>query len=888
MSALLGADGGTYEIPEENVAKALASGQFTQPAAAPQAAPAPIAAAAPPAEGAGAGVASGVAADDGLARTPEEAKRIALAATKPPDIQDIPLIGEDGKLYDFPDDKVSDAVATGKFRVSTLEERNAVHAEEVRAGEIERGGGTGLKPYVGGTVDAVLTGVGVHNPIFGIAEALSDKGTQETIEKGKEQVSEAEPVGYGLGAVGGEVGSALIGGEVAGGLTKAAKLTGLAKAAAEGAVYSAEPVAKAIINKDPAASAEALALGVGLNVALHGAFGAIGKLPGAAAEATEGVQGAVKNKLAPELSMEEAGNFFGRKIGLTTKQIADNRDQIVPAIKAAGILSTDTAEAAVAKIQKLEESGPAIGRAIKALDTFDGKAPIIEEHLSNAQGELRRLLPPAVLESESASAALKAGNLALKDAASSSERLAARELVTEAQSRLDAVGKLSPLAEQAFKTLDPILRQIDASATEGTFSATQALKKFVGDQTNFADNKFANGLRRQAYGIIAENVARAEDAAGAQLGSAEVVEGLRQQRGAFALSKLFGDAADKMAARQGPEHLGHLLGGPSTGSGHMLPHFVLHAFGIPAGVNAALAVTGIPQLVKSYVAKQQLRGAITKLLNESSAPATNTVVHALERQKLELSEGVKAFFGALGTREAEKPLDTSGGLRGFVPDANGRSHAQQLEGLKALVTQAHTDPAAAAARLEQVVAPLRAEGLHDVAQAYTDHQLRLLKVLQAILPDDPNALAKAHPFAAKVTADEIRPEAKARYQRALTIAADPTALLKLIHTNQITQGDVAIAAAVNPSTLQALRRELVTEGLKAKPDLSYQQRLSMGILLGEHIDQSTEQIPQLQSVYAGAAASSGGLAPHKGKLSAGSTKNLSNSSLALSQTGHSR
>ena len=886
MTLLIGADGGKYDIPDENAEKALASGQFTLPPTTSEAAPAPVQSASPLAD-TGASVASGAAGETG-------APAPAPAAEAKPDIFDVPLIGEDGKLYSIPDENIPAALQTGKFRVSTLEERQAAQGEAARAAEVERAGGTGLKPYVGGTVDALLTGAGIHNPAFQIVEALSDKGFQETIGKTKEQISEEHPVAYGTGAVGGEVGSALLTGAAAGALTKATKLTGLAKAAAEGAVFSSEPVAKAIINKDPAGSAEALALGIGLNVALHGAFGAIEALPGAAAEGVDKVQGALRAKFAPELTQEEAENLIGKRVlGLTPAKIAAAREEIAPALKAAGVTAEDVAEGrALAKVQKLEESGPAIGRAIKALDTFEGKAPIIEEHLSNAQAELRKLLPPEVLESEAANASLKAGKLALKEAATSSERLAARGVVSEAEGRLAAVGKLSPLAEQASKALQPILEQIYAAAAKGTFEETQSLKKFIGGQTNFAaDNGFANQLRKRAYGIVAENVARAEDAAAQSLGSAEVVQGLREQRGAYALHKLFGDAADRLAARQAPEELTHLLGGPSTGSGHMLPHFVLHAFGLPSGVNAALAVTGIPQLVKSYVQKQSLRGAAAKLLNESTAPTTSTLVHALERQKLELSDSVKGFFASLGTREAEKVLDTSGGLRGFVPDANGRSHAQQIASLQRLVTQAQTDPTATAARLDKVVAPLRAEGLHEVSQAYTDHQLRLLKVLQAILPNDPNSIAKAHPFAAKVKEEEIAPATKARLQRALTIAADPRALLHLVRNNQISAGDVAIAAAVNPSTLQKLRDEVIAEGMKAKPDLSYQQRLSMGILLGQHIDESTAQVPQLQAAYAAAGAPASAPAPRgKSHLSAKARDNLVSAPLTLSQhsAGHSR
>lgn len=884
MTVLVGKDGANYDIPDANAQAAIASGQFTAPptapVATPQATPAPEAAASPAAS-AGADAASAAAPDvSGLS---ESAKHV-LDVTSP---GTGPLVGEDGSLYDFPAANREAALASGKFRQQGAEESR-----------VERQGATGLKEYIGGTADALLTGFSKANPVpLNTSETASQKSQ---IASEVEQVSAEHPIATTGGELTGEVGKAILSGGIAGAATKAAGLTGFAKAAAEGAIFSAEPVAKAIINKDPAGSAEALALGIGLNVALHGAFEGIAKLPKLAAEGIEKTQGFLKDKYVPKFTAEEAENKIGRELGLTTKQIAEGREQLAPAIKAAGITADDIANrTAFRKIQKLEESGPEIGKAIKELDTYEGKAPIIEEHLSNAATEIReKLLPPEVIEKESAEASLEAGKRALKGLEDSTERVtplkraAYRDMVAKAEERLAAVGRLSPLAEQASKTLDPFLRQLESAAEKGTFEETQALKRFVGEQTNFSDNKFVNTTRQRAAGIIRENLARAEDAVGEKLGTPEVTEGLRIQRALYGYHKLLGDAADKIGARQAPEELSHLFGSHATGSGHMLPHAVLHLFGVPAGINAALAVTGVPQLVKGYIAKQQLRGAAAKLLGESTAPTTNTLVHALEQQDLRLSDSVKGLFASFGTREAEhKALDTSGGLRGFVEDANGRSHAQQLTSLQRLVTQAQSDPATFAARLEHVVAPLRAEGHEAVAQAFTDHQLRLMKVLQAILPKDPNLLAKAHSFTANVGENEIEPATKTRYQRALTIAADPGALLHLIKNNMITQGDVAIAAAVNPSTLQKLRNEVIKEGLKAKPDLSYQQRLSMGILLGAHIDQSTEQVPALQSVYAGQGGAPAPSRPKKsGRLSAGASANLTNAPLTLSQqaAGHSR
>ena len=872
MAVLIGNDGKSYDIPDANAQAAIASGQFaapTAPAATPAAAPASVPTGASP------GVVT-LPEETVEAKTsplltlnnlqtgeeeqvPEE-EATAKVAAGTHSVEDVPLVGQDGKLYQIPNDNIQAALKSGQFKISTLDERNAA----LRREDIERSGGTGLKPVIGETADALLTGINQHNPVAGVANALINKfdpATGKRIEESANAVSEESPVAYGAGAVGGEVASALGLGALAKGVSAATGVAGLAgtggaiaRAGLEGAVFSAEPVAKAIINKDPAGAAEALALGVGLNIGLHGVFSAAEKVPGIIGEGLQRAKTAVQERFLPELTQEESENLIGKKVlGLTPAKIAATREEIAPALKAAGVTSDDIASGkALEKIQKLEESGPAIGKAVKELDTFEGKAQVIDEHLSQAAEDLRKLAPEGIFEAP------------IKD--------------------------LSPSELQVRKALEPLIAETLAAAERGTFADTQALKKFIGGQTNFAgDNGFVNQIRKRAYGVVAENVMRAEDAAALQLGSPEVVQGLREQRAAYTFHKLYGDAADRLAARQVPEDLTHLLGGHGTGSKHMLPVMMLHLFGAPGAVTAVAGTVGAP-LLRGYVEKQGLKRAAAKLLGESTAPATNTVVHALQTQDTKIAESVKGFLSGLSERQTAKKLDTSAGLRGVVEDANGRSHEQQLRSLQRTVQEAAVTPEKHAEHVGQLVAPLRAEGLDQVADAYTEHQLRLMKVLQTILPKDPT-LKEAHPFAARVQANEISPATKEKYQRALTVANDPTALLHLVKNNQITAGDVAIAAAVNPSTLQKLRLAVQEESIKDKPDLSYQQRLSMGILMGQHLDESTSQVPAIQAAYAAHAASlpAGGHAK-SGKLGAGAQTNLANNSLTLSQqsSGHKR
>jgi hypothetical protein len=414
---------------------------------------------------------------------------------------------------------------------------------------------------------------------------------------------------------------------------------------------------------------------------------------------------------------------------------------------------------------------------------------------------------------------------------------------------LENMEHLPPDAVQAQKAIRPILDQLQATSKRGTFNATQQLKRWVAEQVNWgADNKFVNSLRRRASGIVAANLRNAEDEAVLKGGlSPTVNEGLKTDRLAYALHDMIGDAIDKLDAKDIPKSVLEKLAG-ATRHERSLPILALHMIGVPSPV-AVAAGLALP-FTKKYLAQQTLKKAAQKLLGESSTPETNTLLHAMQQQEIKINDGVKNTLSALASSKASKvvpfPKDA---IAQFIPDAKGLSHKEQLSVLHDAIVSNAANPGAIGTHLGNITSGLRAEGLNKVADEYTDHQLRLMKVLQSILPADPS-MKNAHPFSTKVVVDEIEPATKEKYNRALSIAADPTILLERIKSNDITAGDVAIAAAVNPSTLQKMRDALVQEAIKSKPNLSYQQHLSMEILMGTNIDESAEQLPVLQGTYA--------------------------------------
>jgi hypothetical protein len=922
------------------------------------------------------------------------------------------LIRSDGKLVDIPEENIDKALATGQFLKPTAEQYQ--DAYDKRRGEDE------LNDV--GPVGAFATAALRRSPIR--ADLGSKHHDLERVEDAQTDIIQSNnPISYGAGAVTGEIGKAVQLGGLASSTTEALGLSGapvlsaagLTRSAISGGVYSMEPVVHAVINKDPAGAAEALAMGVGMDYGIHGIFsaveGTIGKIPSLINKGSEPIVNKINEIRNPEVTPEQAANKIGKEIfGLPPQKLADFKQEIAPAMKAAKITVDDIMnDKAIEKMQQLEESGPAIGKAIKALDELlpSEKQPIIQKHLDLARKDIEELFPEEIQQQKLVAAKLSALNKRLNDPAmlealeqhekkmlefeeynagtlekpqelkdwegkvskepSSAPKAAhvldadeeemandfpgyespsdrpttpptseAKDLQaatarpeSEAvkaydaqqaeragspkskpmfikgrpyQEAIDAHGamgqefeqllnqfdsiQLPPSAIEAKATLNPILAEMKAAGKLGKFSRNQALKKWVGDRANWnsAENGAVNGLKKQAYHRLAKNLMGAEDEAAELAGlGPEINEGLQQQRAAYSFNKMFGKYADRMAAKDMPESSLQNFIGVHSHNRRVLPVMLLHLLGLPSPVVAG-AGFAMP-FAKQYLEKQILKKSAQVLLGESMTPETNTVLHALQLRDVKIKDGVKDLVSALGSTQAARAITDHRGVQAFIPNSGvGQTGDRQFDTLRKAVAANESNPQGYADHLGNITSGLHNEGLPQVATAYNAHQLRLMKVIQTILPVDP-AMKSAHPFSAKVAGDEISPATKEKYQRALSIAADPINLLHMIKSNTITAGDVAIAAATNPSTLQKMREELVEEAMKSKPNLSYQNRLSMEILMGEKLDQSTEQLPVLQAPYAAGGAKK--VKPTKQKkspiISAKSADNIQDSYLNVSE-----
>jgi hypothetical protein len=896
MVALQGNDGKLYDVPEADAQEALASGAF-KPAqqTAPQAPQQDE-------EPKGLGTATETPMHVKEAPTvqlknqqtgelepiPEnQADQAVVSGSHAP--VDLPLVGDDGKLYQVPDDDAKEAIASGKFRLSTLADRNAAQhhkdVEQAVSDELD-------KP--GSTLSAVATGISKHNPLVNIAEAFDSPEDKEIAEEIEKQTKEKDPTAYytgaGLGEVGSAVGLGAAGKGVAGALGLGAEGASLASKlgaqAVEGAVFSAEPVAQDIINKDYKGAAEHLAVGIGGNIALHGLFSGVSALGGEAKELANKALGGAEE--ATGEARPEDINAVGKALGMTPKEIADNGSALPDLLKAAKIDPKAPIEESIDKALSLGESGPRIGKAIKALDELPEKDQIIRSSLSDVSEKVKQLVPGAAEHFAADEAISSAKELVGKTGLSAEEKLAAKEALQDARKWKQSLAKLSPMDQEAYKALNPLLEQLKSTAKEGTFDATQKAKAWFGNRVDWRGDQNIARLTKSAASLLREGLIGAEDQAAKKLGEsgaqgvADIVSGLRQDRAAYNLSKIFGTSLERRQAKLLPgDAIQSVMGMRPLRSGAfmLVAHSLLHLPG-PMALAAGLGLTA----AKKALEQRALSEAMQRLIGEGAKPATTAVLEAMGSQEKAISEGAKGLLDHFASGKAAGYAAANHGLQSLLPGSPvGLTHQKQLETVRNAVTATQADPAKFAANIQPVVQTLKAEGLDQVADEYTQHQLRLMKVLQTVLPKDP-AMDQAHPFAAKVAGEEISPETKSKYQRALTVATDPTHLFEMMKDNSITATDVAIAAAVNPNIIQKMRIALTNEGLKNKPDLSYQQRLSLGIMMGTNLDESTSQVPALQSVYPAptpsANASNGA---SKKKMPAKAQDNLANSYLTTSQ-----
>jgi len=854
-------------------------------------------------------------------------KLIAGTHAYPESTKEIQVISPEGKPGTIPKEDLPQAISQGyklsnprdlevNERVKELQSHGGLTTNVGETNAFESGIRNSSLGQLVNTIDEKIRGVNPLDENVEIAnQAEAINNAQHPYTKLAGTVAAEIPALIGTGGLA-EAGAAGLG------------VKGLAKAAVEGAIYSLPETTQAVINKDPKGAAEALALGVGFNVGLHGLL----SVPGIVSDLAKGGED-VTPELAPkaaglteDLAKTQAENRFMEKaIGIPPTQRDQFRSQIEPLIKATGITPDDSLKVINEKIQKLGESGERIGSAIKELDKLDGKSELITPALQDAKSKIEDTLgdeyktyKTAVQEradklkfltdetekfkaqKDEAKAILKELENRKKVGLEPDEFVQGKAIddITEADAKIkeytklrksvvqEALPKITGEAKQAFNALRPVLEEFDnvSRKPDVGFADTQKLKKFLRDQTSFTDITNVGNVKKQAYTILRDALTKAEDEAAAKTGGAVVMDALQKDRAAYALEQVFGKNIDAQSAKDIGKTIGETLTGYHISHRAGIAGVAAHLTGLPHAAPIAVAGVLLQKWGKGIFEKKALSGAIRKIIGETANPHTALVKEAVNQLDLHISDKVKDLVGLLGTSAVVKAHDPNDHSLGeHLPNGGvGLNKEKQLEALKDM---AHQPLQQVTNHLGDITGEMRKEGLHQVADEYTQHQLRIMKLMQMALPQD-DLMKKSMPFAAQVDAKEISPATITNFKNLMQIAQDPTHLLEKVKSNTITPYDVAVCEAINPVALSKIRQALLDEAIKSKPNTTYQQRLSLSVIMGQNLDESTAQLPVLQSVYSGVSPTGAKSKPAKHPSEAAATrltKDLPQSFLNTSQ-----
>lgn len=825
----------------------------------------------------------------------EQANQLLVSGSHefPNPTETVPLYNiKTGQIADIPGGNAGKAIASGDYKLASIDQIE--HYQDVQ--EVNRRASRMESDF--GTTGAVIAGLAKGAPGYATAKAIAEGPDDSKDAKLERQAQEQYLAGHPNAELAGRVVSELTGAVATGAVGEAASVgllgngvstftNNILKPAIEGFSYAIDPATAAIINKDPTKAGEDLAIsGIG-NVLLHGAFSKASELLKSVEEA------------APTLQEEanKATKDLGEKLGVPEDKITSFQNNAIPIVKESGLKAGDDGKTVYDKLMSVKEDSSVYTK----LDSSVTDKSVITSGAASAIQDITKLIPREVADRMAIEASTKAATDAEKAAKVSLDKITAdlqkavlpeskRALYIEsleAEKTLQRAGKDVKLANAAMKAapaltvegkiakkeIQPFIDGLNKLAKEPTFQASHDLQLL----------KVKGDFQQSLKDIVVNNLGNAEKTAATNLADPEISQALARNSLSKTMQNIWGEAMKNLP--KGAEKASMIDIFKSIGSS--LRQFgpigmVAHLFGIGSIVHPVLlAAKGI-----SVYKKLASGNAVGKSIGRFNS-VTDLVAKATESQDTKISSGIKDLFSYMNNKEAGAQMTsvlTTRALSNFLQDKGiGKTNQQQLDAVRTQATQANSDPAMLANHLAAVTQPLRDAGLPQVADAYTNHQIRLMKVLQTILPKDPS-MASAHPFTSSVKIDEISPATKTKYERALTLSAKPEVLIDMVKNNTITPLDVAIVAATNPSILSRIQNEANNQALKSKPDMSYQHRLSMATLMANNIDDSTQQLPVLQSVYLPTAPVVGANAGKSGvKMSASAAKDLKNNSLTGSQ-----
>ena len=654
-----------------------------------------------------------------------------------------------------------------------------------------------------------------------------------------------------------------IGGGVARGLMPEATsvLGGIGKAAVIGgsemAAFTApEVINQAFIDKDPLGAAETLAF----NVIAGGGISGIMKAGG---DLTSAMINLRNNSSIKSAATSTANKAMASALNQTEAELAKfgNNESNIPVQEEAArrykVLTDYIEETSNKKLSELKASefknivkeldndvGPRVGKIIKELDSTVA-ANKLEEHLpdvNNIAIKLNALKDKTILGEYGAP--LRAE---VDKALNTLEEVAAKGNIKEAT--FDKPGEAGTAEKLSFDEL----QQLKVSANH----------KAKWQQTETND---LNNIKQQIALVFKNELDKAAEEVAQKAGNVKLTQEWTKYKELYKIAKDLETPVSRIKESGSIFKDYFSLGNAAAYSaGHAIsPPGLGHLGGVGA--------IAIKKLAESWLHENSITKIASTLrkLTDSAKFGSYVAVDAAKILDYKLAEIPKKMIRSEINQNVPNMIKYLLGN-----EANGLSKDQQFHRFADHITATQANPQLANTQIKTIAAPV--SHFHpEVGKLFEDNLDKTYKYIYDVMPKPTNS---RQPFTKegkwKPSASELND-----FNKVLAVISDPFRVIDELKAGTLTNKQVAAFSELNPGIKVRVQEELYKLAYSNKVDLTYQQKLSAALLMGQDLDTGINKVPAFQQVYATAAQSTD---PVPKKPSRGGSKGLDISKMPTAQ-----
>lgn len=610
----------------------------------------------------------------------------------------------------------------------------------------------------------------------------------------------------------------------------------LGEAAGGAALMSPQALAQATLDKDPKAAGETLAWG-----ALAG--GGFGMLMGTAGEAARGIKTgteAVKGMLDPTGKVAEnlknnktlnaiANKFYPPNVS----EIGEDGEKVITPTslsdtllgKALGMTPTERA-----KLGTIAQQHESLGTIVNAIGPKEiGK--MSNKEFAQKIMDFTDLTGPRI------------GKLINKmdEAVAPNDIDLLPSYFTQRNSLQEIYDgfKDDPIYGSEKRYVSDVIDHLEKISPDGenlTFKQQQDFKVFLQGKAkyNMMNSSDLNDVKMNVAKIAKTAMDDAGDSVASKAGEPALIDQWNQQKKLYGIGSSLYGSAEKIV--NGKEAGGKLE------SGHVIGAIAGHLVGSMMGVPYLGSLIGaVAKPLLEHWARDNAPTKIAMFLRKNAQTQNIGTYVALDASKIletKIQDIPKILRGGKVALVGNALRDTLG------DESNGLSKTQQFERHNDHLNSMVANPQVLDQQVKALTEPINYHH-PEVGKAMEDAIKAKIIFLHNNLP---KRMSMPAAFS-KEKAWEPSTQQIDEYNKLLAVAEDPFHVLSELKNGTLTKAQVGAMSTLNPAILAQMRDEIMKEAYSGKSDLSYQEKLSVALLMGTDMGTGLANVQQMQSMY---------------------------------------